>query len=308
MININKKEMRTVINKKRLFQKHIFGDVMKSDDRKTLNTYFEECVLDKTRLRFYSQPSVLFEIVKLLNNRETNFQNILKRTSPIRWLNVKNINYLIYNFFSYSFLENTLTIHRSLAKYSCLPHFPDGGRRGDYIREHWTSKRKYIEQGISRDLGFDIDADNYNEGRKYARRLFALLNKFDVRFSVWFSGKKGWHFVLADSPQLKENGIFSLKRTTQLNDALCDDLMEHLDISIDKVPASIPISYLKAPYGLDPRENIVILPLTKNQFTEFDKSMLKIDNILKNINIRNRGLIINNNGNIDDVKKLIGAI
>lgn len=302
------KELRTYICKRRLFQHYAFGDKMKPDDEKKMQNYMDDCVVDKERLRWYSQPSVLFEAAKALIYREANFQDILHRKSPIRWLNIRSVDYLAYNFFSYAFLEQPMSMHRSLAVYKNMPHFPDGPGRGEYIKREWTEPRAYLDHMVKRDIIFDVDADTYNQGRRWAKKLFKFLNGYNVRFTVMFSGKKGWHFILADSPQLQENGKFNPKQTTELNKALVSDLNDHLNIQIDPVPAGIPISYSKCIMSLDGRNNRVILPLTKEQFEGFDLDMVSTDYILKNIKIRDRGLCINNTGNEDNVREMIGAI
>lgn len=295
---MNNKELRTYICKKRIFHRHTFRDSLPPIEYDVLIEYKDKLVQDKERWRWYSNVQVLFEIAKALKHREANFQIIEGKKQPIRWLKIHSFDYLIYNFFSYQFLERPYTLHRSLAVYKDMPKFPDGGRRGDVIRKEWTQPKKYLESGIYRDIGFDIDS-----GYDDAKKLFNLLNEFNVRFSVWSSGKKGFHFILTDSPQLE-----NIKRTSELNEAIANDIMDHIGISIDTVPASIPIAYFKCPYSIDGRNNRVILPLTKEQFLNFDMDMIKIDNVLKNINIRNRGLVVNNDGNIDNVKKLIEAI
>ncbi|MHA1279333.1 MAG: hypothetical protein ACTSQ8_19215 [Candidatus Helarchaeota archaeon] len=296
---MNKKEIRTQITKKRIFQRYIFGDNLKLKERILLGKYYDNCIKDETRWKWYSNKEVLFEIVKSLRYREANFQIMKPPKLPIRWLNIGSLDFLVYNFFSYHFLEKPYTLHRSLATYSKLPHFPDGAGRGKHIKENWTRPKKYLYYFSHRDIGFDID-----EGYGDAKKLFKFLNEFNIRYSVWCSGKKGFHFILPDNPAHDIDTQFEINRT------LADDIGDYLNISIDSIPATINIAYFKCPMTLDGRNNRVILPLTKEQFRKFNFKILDPDNILKTKNqIRNRGnLMINPEGRVEEVLNMIMAI
>ncbi len=298
MTEITLKDMRTTICKRRIFQKHIFGDRMALGERSMLGQYFDRCIKDRTRWDWYTNKEVLFEIIKSLQYREANFQVIPQK--PIRWLNIGKLDFLVYNFFSYQFLEKPYTLHRSLATYNKLPHFPDGAGRGKYIKENWTEPRRYTNYFSHRDIGFDID-EGYND----AKKLFKFLNEFNVRYSLWSSGKKGFHFILPDNP------TYDVKMQFEVNKTLTDDLEEKLKISIDPLPTKINIAYLKCPMSLDGRNNRVILPLTKEQFEKFSFKMIEPENVLKNMGdqIRNRGsMMINPESGVKEIKNMIEAM
>ena len=301
VIVVNKKKLRVLMNVKGTFRRYVFGDKLSEEDRKIIEEYREKCIKDETRWKWYSTKEVLFEIVKSLRFRETNFQIFVPETKqPIRWLNIGKLNFLIHAFFSYQFLERPYTMHRSLAVYNGLPRFPDGPGRGEYIRENWTIPQKYMQHIVHRDIGFDVDS-----GYVDARRLFRLLDEFGVRFQVWCSGKKGFHFIIPDNP-IKDDP----ERMTEMNEALAEDIMNYLNISIDLIPAGISIAYFKCPLSLDGRNNRVILPLTKEEFLNFDYDMLNPERYLKNPEkIINRSeLFINPNGSVENVVNLIKSL
>lgn len=283
-----------------ILRKFIHGDFLTTEEKSSVEAY-KTSLSDLQRFRWYTTPEVCYELVRALKWHETTFHNILEKKQPIRWLNVGSISFLLREFLIYEFLKRPYTLHRSLAVYNKLPAFPTGGGRGDYIRKVWTNENdEYVNHILEFNLGIDIDCKTFDQGYKWAKKLVKLFYEYNVQHSIWFSGKKGWHLVIEKIPFM---------RSPSEKYALCKDILtdleNHLNISLDTMMAS-PTAYMKCPWSIDPRTNLVIRPLSPEEFKHFDKDMLNMEKILeKPWEIRRRGMVLHNTG---DMRKLIEAI
>jgi len=180
--------------------------------KKALNSYDREIFIEWKKafnpnmniFNFYKDKRVLFEIVKYLGNSE------LCLNENIRWLYASKINYLLKIIYFYRILEYSgenkkgdkivgLTFYKGLLdfKYRESPPFSPKEKR-EWQSNYWTNKEnpEYIQHAVAYNFGLDIDGkdieDSYNESKK----VFNLLKKFDIKFSIWSSGKKGWHIII----------------------------------------------------------------------------------------------------------------
>jgi hypothetical protein len=126
---------------------------------------------------------------------------------------------------------------------------------------------------IGVDMVFDIDVkSDYSEAFKQGARIVEFLDSFSVPYRLKFSGGSGPHIIIPsevfppDLPKTLFGKLFSLIITR--SKAL------HVDSSFNS-----PGHYLRVPYSLNENTGLVSLPLTREQFEEFEPAMAEVQNV-----------------------------
>lgn len=272
---------------------------------------------------YYKQIYVLFEIVKNLNARETVFafekENSEKR-SFIRGIKAFTIDFFNRNADAQDFFNRKCKIYHSLA---ILKPFPT------HSFEYWKRKdgykdlRDYFISDYMDGFTFAIDLDGSKEKLitkksqvyKDAVTLKGIFDSFGLPYSLKFSGNKGFHFSIEDhyfdylfvdyelpnskemaKVQFFEDLIYNLKMIENIQ-TLDDSIYDERRI-------------FKAPYSLDTimidgeRKDTVVLPLSDEQFEDFDIKDYILENVISNVRIMKRGLLTRK-GTDDGMKKFV---
>jgi hypothetical protein len=248
----------------------------------------------KEREFWYSQTFVLLEIVKCLNEKETAFlekkpKELQRRARVIRCINAWSVDLLKKNFEAFRFYQFPyMNIYLSLMNIKRMPMFSFAPPKRKEQQKEWTQDGKYREHYAGYDWGIDIDNSDLSVAHADAGKVKDLLDKYEIPYTMKFSGSKGFHFRVMHKhlPQIGREQLVPMlnELTTKMK------LIDGIDSIDDSIIDDRRI--FKVPYSYD-RGNIC-LPLTDAQFTRFSPSMVKPMNVLSGIHIKNRGLLVRN--------------
>lgn len=278
---VDRKELRKEIYMQ-VLPNLIWGKPLNHRQEISFKIWKKEFDIDEDYLRFYLNKNVLFEITKYLGNKELCLNN------NIRWLYASKIDYILKTFYVYNFFENPKTMYCGLAGFSRRDAPPiNPVEKKEWQNNYWTSEENpaYLEKMNSYDFGIDLDADTFEESYKDAVKLFEFFVKYKIKFSVWNSGKKGWHFKIPYEEFSNLLGKFDVENCVVFCKSLALDLKNKLKLKkIDMIIYSAT-RFLKCPFSIDPRNKRIILPLDNKEFINFKTDYLDMDYCLKKKNL-----------------------
>jgi len=258
--------------------------------------------LEKLRIEWYKSDPVLFEIVKNLVGRETMFIGDF----PIRNIKAHMIKYLMANFKRYQFYTARMNLYNSLAKYQDMPVF--SFEYNQRKAEQLEFNRNYRSYMVGYDFLFDIDCEE--EPRfSYAVtwKIKEIFDEYKVPYYLLYSaGKNNGFHIRVDYEDLPE----SYKKMDYL------DLCKLFKSFIHRVKVILDLPFIddtitdlrrvgKAPYGVVYPYYRICLPLSDQEFKEFDLNKVTLEYWIKNVDkIKNRG-ILKREGDPEGFKKLI---
>lgn len=156
--------------------------------------------------------------------------------------------------------------------------------------------------------GFDycIDIDSkketvplaVKESKKEAQKIFDLFNKYNAKYTIKFSGRKGLHFIV---PWKELTPYFKPDDYPLIPRKLTEFVIEKADLNPEFIDMGLyGIKKLfKTAYSIHPDTGLIALPLSKKQFENFDPDMTTPKNVLKN-SIRDMP-VINPEGNFKNL-------
>lgn len=274
---------------------------------KQLKVYVsEEKKEELIRLReaYYSVPSIKYLIVirnKCGMNKEfeKEFAILTKRIySPMkiaRLLTCTKYTQLDFYFENMSLFKAPFTnFYNSLAHLDTLPltsmnlHLRTQEEIYAEFQDYWDEHIKGF------DLLFDMDNQDINIAHRDTKILRKILSDYQIPFSTKFSGTKGFH-------------IFTPYEWIASKDDKFPDFIGKIDYLLKEIQAQYEIESLdtsitdskrvcKMPYTLDIDK--IVLPLTDEQFDNFDIKKMTADYIFfkRNVEIANRGILLNTFG------------
>lgn len=247
--------------------------------------------MEVTRQFWYEQVFVLFEIIKQTRNKEIaliekNDGTITDRkTRVVRCINASTIDYLKKNFEAFRFMQfPLLNLYFSLATYDRMPQFSFSPVERAKQYAVW-SEGQYREKMVAYDWAIDIDVETWQEGLKDVLKLKVLFDQYKLPASYKWSGSKGFH-VFIDHRWLPQ--IAPIKLVSMLSELTT--MIKEID-GITNIDDSIidERRVIKAAYTWD--RGKITLPLDDNQLANFDPIMVQPEWVLKNIVIKNRGML-----------------
>jgi hypothetical protein len=249
---------------------------------------------------YFSLPFVQFELVKLLRNKEFSVlpsRDFQETGVSVRGMNCGGIDYIRLNSNRFNFFTIPHKLYFSLAYFNSLPVLSWNlkQRKEEYkeINSSWNDRIK----------GFDffLDLDSPVKGvikgvKRQSNKLANLFDSYSLPYSVKFSGKKGYHFVIEwrflqpffeKKPFLE---VISCFERLAFNLSEIEGL-KMIDLSIFDASR-----ICKLDYSLDWSDSWrVVLPLNRDQLKNWDLNDFKASNVLKSVQIKNRGRIISLN-------------
>jgi len=137
-------------------------------------------------------------------------------------------------------------------------------------------------------------------------KIYNFFNKKKICYSLIFSGSAGFHFRIPY--EIMKTLRIPKKRQRDVYKEIAEKIAKRLKIPFDKGYGICWTSYIKhkivsIPYSIHAKTDLVRLPLTDEQFQNFNKDDYTIDNVLRNVKIMNRGLLIRE-GDIKNLLKL----
>lgn len=275
--------------------------------------------LFQLRQKWYASDSpAMYEMVKCMYGREvilleakTQIPLFEKRASPVRMIKSHSIKYLLSNFSAFNFYEKNYSIYQSCAFFENMPmcSFSPVQRAKDQNAFFhgvgfdlcWKKHEFFIDIDAQKreDAGEikEVNSIDANEKVKEyyfidemysdAKKLKAVLDEFGMAYSIAYSGLKGFHFVIRDENIFPQN--MKLKDKVILAETIAKNIkaVENIPTIDDTIYQATRIR--KVNYSLDGFN--VVLPLSDKDFENWLPEKMRIDNVLKNVVIRNRGLL-----------------
>jgi len=263
-----------------------------------------------TREQWYRTKSVIFEIVKQIRNREVGFLG----ETLVRCVVAPDVYSFEPNLKRFNIYEKKANIYKTLAKFDFKIMFAQNyifdkncfsfsyGLRKKQMNFFNDNADNYL---ISYDLGLDFDAHegNTEKARKECCIFKDELDRYKVPYSLKSSGS-GFHIDikhenLPEAVREEKNINMKIGYIREIVKQIYDIYgLKTLDIGIDDNDDESNWGYFydtrrlwKVAYSWDIKTDNIALPLSDDQFNNFNSKILKPDYIIKNINLFNRGLL-----------------
>lgn len=273
------------------------------------------------RKTWYSFPEVLFNIITVCRDREirllakaedktigvsnifANYMDLLKKNIGLAKVGDDDID-------PFRFLKFNFNLYYSLCKYDNIKLFSFHIPKRREQNKIWSLEA--MNNIRSLDFGMDFDSEDWRESYKEAKLIKDDLDKYSVPYTIKWSGRKGFHIVipysaLPDYLKLVEDSDDSLYEFTKaLGETISNIYAGKLTETYPQAPknqylATMDLSVFdprrvwKCDYSYVCETGLIALPLSDEQFNNFDPSMCKPEEVLKN-GIRNRGQLMRKGG------------
>lgn len=258
----------------------------------------------KERNHWYSQKYILFEVVKCLKNRELAFLTHKTENTEfkrmIRYLIAFNLEYLDKHFKRFDFDKSLVNAYHSVALLKEIPVFSYNLKNRKEEDKYKNFNEDYDQHVIGYNIFIDIDGkEDFNTAYDNAKQIKKLFDEFKVPYYVLNSSFKGFHFHIP-AEYMPKMEIYELLET--LNNVIYNlkgiYTLKCLDDSIVDLKriCKVPYSYVN--------DGSICLPLTDFQFDNYKPENVTCSYVLKNIMIKERGLLLRDWGlNQEELKK-----
>jgi hypothetical protein len=249
------------------------------------------------REKYYSNIAVKFELIKQLKAGELTKEltilddKSLEKRHFTRFIYCTSISYLEKHFQRFEVLLRKRNLYHSVSNLKNLPIFSYNLVERRKTPEYISFNKNYKDFVKSYDFFCDMDGkENYNQCFQEMLKLKTVFDKYQLPYYIVSSSFKGFHMIIEakympiytdinelitkiNEIQYNLSGIYSLKT---------------LDLSVGDIKRVKKLPYSAVGDGS------VALPLDDFQISNFQQSMISIPNVLANISIRNRGLLVRN--------------
>jgi hypothetical protein len=251
---------------------------------------------EEERINYYHRPDVLFELIKQMKGKELTF---LGEEYNVRCMKAHTLAFLQTNMLAFNFYKRKYNLYISSANYFNLPVFSFNPKTRK--EQQNVFNREYLKYVTGYDFFIDIDGESENVNLAYseAKKIKFLFDKYSLPYSIKFSGK-GFHFLIQSEywdsiPDYKQRNIIFKNLSTSIKKVLGLTLIDLSVYDLRRV--------YKLAYSIDYKTGRVALPVSDEEFDNFDVSMTLPNNVLKK-GIINRGLLIRK-GTADSIKKFM---
>lgn len=238
---------------------------------------------------YYTKTFTLFEILKTLQHREFALLNskLEEKHVATRFLYSSSLKYLQMHLkeLGVSRGEKLINLYRSNAhlKPNSIPVTTYDLKKRTKDKNYQDFNKRFNEFVDGFDFIIDIDAKTILHSHYIAKKIKKFFDDYKLPYYLQFSGTRGFHiiipceYILTQDIKVYEIGLKALITTF--------DFKDEIDISTLN-----PKGLIKVSYSFDAGN--VALPLDDTQFKDFNIEMVKLENVLKNITIKNRGLLL----------------
>lgn len=241
---------------------------------------------------YLSKDYIKLEMVKNIGTRELSLINKQESNLFIRYLVGNSLNVLNYKLARFNILGRPRNFYMSCAIHSRVPIISDDLRTRRMTQEYKKFDENYIDSVIGYDFLLDLDGkhgENYYEESKIIKKI---LEAFKVPYYILTSSFQGLHIIIPFE-YLPEKSI------KELISDISDKIIPNIKMVYDLKSLDIDIMDLKklrkVPYS-PVIDGSICLPLTDEQYNNFNPELIKIENALKDIKIMNRGLCLREYG------------
>lgn len=264
---------------------------------------------------WYSEKQVLYELIKQCKiqkdgqylQKEMVFLDKTKERMPVRCLfpfTVKHLigedvtnedgskQHIVGSFDAFRFMQSNHNMYLSVAYYKNPPAFsflPDK-RRLQLNEFSFGDNPAYKQHFAGYDFFIDFDSPDPSDlkiGYDDCAKLKAVLDHYQVKHYIAFSGSKGFHLKIPFEVLPQNLGLEIV--------TFCKILGEHIHEKLDLKSMDIGIfddrRICKIPYSYDSGSNNICLPLDDNQFENFCFNDMSVKNVLSKIKLFDRGLL-----------------
>ena len=260
----------------------------------------EKAILLRQQHEYYAFLPALFEIVKECKNRTIDFLSSKKEKESFgtRYCYAGTINFLKNHLEALGVSKGNklINLYRSNALLSYVPpRFSYNLHARREKEDYQQFDKDYVSLIIGFDLIFDIDSPKKTMEDAYdvAKIVKAELDSFKVPYIIKPSGYKGFHLI-CPAEYMPKMPIEKLIKTiwNVLNNFRAIWFIEdYIDLSITNLKGLI-----KPCYALDSSFGVVSLPLNDYEFETFSVEKVKLDYVLKNVILKNRGNKLHTHG------------
>lgn len=247
--------------------------------------------LETLRREWYSNINIKFELIRFLKDREFALIHTEEDFKTLRCLKANAVKYLDVIFDIYKVLKKPYNFYGSLAVFKNYPNFSYNNKIKKIQQSEFNIN--YAEIIVEFDLLIDVDNKDIEKAYQSSKIIEEVFDSYKVRYSLKFSGNKGFHFEVPYKffPEaLKKMSFFELsillKRFAE-NFKFINEL-EDIDLSVFDLRR-----VNKAPYSVVLPSYNIALPLTATQFKNFKLDDVSLKNCIKNIDsYRMRGSLL----------------
>lgn len=235
--------------------------------------------------------ALMWEIVKFVRSRETAGTQIGSGGIAVRWQNVGKPYALK------PFLKRILGITRDtgipLNFFCSIQRIAHTKKDGTPISAD-EMQEDFDDLVYGWDFVVDLDGEGdtlevrVQDAYQKAKKIKALYDKYQLPYAVVFSGSKGFHFWVSwDS--LKD--VFKASDYGTANKDLTLFVKQASGAQVDTVVAGARKDLIRVPYTINPNSNLVVMPLTDEQFDKLDLNSFKPESVIKMGDLKNRGML-----------------
>lgn len=243
------------------------------------------------RARYYSDVAVKFELCKALYHRELSILSSKlvpkeRRKKAVRYLVAFKVDFLDRHFQWFNFLKSPLNLYCSVATLKDIPILSYNIRKRLEDKNYIRFNENYQDFVTGYNFWCDFDGhEDINKCYSEVRAFKKILDEFQCPYYLLNSSPTGFHFNI-EAKYLLGNPLDNIKKINAVvyNIAKLYDF-DCLDIGVIDLKRLRKLEYSEA-------EGVICLPLSDEQFSNWNLKMVKPDNVLKNIQIRNRGNLI----------------
>jgi hypothetical protein len=216
--------------------------------------------------RYYSDDTVLYEIVKGLKARETTligWDKDKKNEFVVRCIKAHNISYLKNNFKAFDFYNRFFNIYHSVAYLKDMPMFSYNWVKRKEQQRDFNLEFPNYAYGWDFVMDFDGDDVTYDKLWEDVETVKHLFDKYGVPYTLKASSHKGFHIEINDKyfvGSMDDKIKFNLNLVRNIKDLW---QVETLDLNIYDMRR-----VFKVAYSIDIKSGLVVLPLTDSQFLQ----------------------------------------
>jgi len=245
----------------------------------------------KLREEWYSQTFVKFEIIKCLKHKELCFLSKDRKYS-IRYLFCETVKYFDKHLKWANFLNKPSNMYMSVASLKDIPIFSYNLKIRTKEDKYKEFNENYKNHVIGYDLFMDFDGkENPDKCFQEVKTMKSIFDGYKIPYYIMPSSSTGFHFHIPFEYMIEADII---KLIDILNNVVYNIKGIHNFEMLDNTVVDIK-RVCKVPYSCV-IDNSVCLPLNDSQFENFNRDIIRIDNVLKNIKIMNRGLLTRTHG------------
>jgi len=250
---------------------------------------------------YYSRKYVLFQLLEGCKDREIAF---LGNSMAFRGYKAKCIFDIENGLKVINSAKNRPNSYVSVAKFKNIPVFTFNPKKRRLETSEWFRNNSNEIAGF--DLFFDFDksaSDSWEDLIKEVKTLKEYLDDYKVSYQLLFSGNKGFQIIIngifLKIEKIENGNVYPHKTIVEKIKETLD--LKFLDLSnngekskLRKLPYSLVIPNMKN-LSVEDIENLtedeinVCLPLSDEQFNNFNLLDMKLTNVLKKVTIMRRG-------------------